>query len=261
MWYSAPTIADEAISNKHVHRNVIGEPKPTEKVSIEGQKEEFLHNNPPSEPPKPKKKSAKLAGNETSLGEGSKLPANGSSQNCTGKDRLAESAQCALEDEKFKEMFPIYPAGVISNNHKDGIDPKSANTATESPLADKWDLVMQEELAAIGQHQVYGDFMELPEARKALPTHWVYKFKCNGADNGQRIKATLVGGENHQIQAIEYHAIDARTTLLGYGWMALGITSKYDLEIHQMDVYMAFLGVGLDKEIYMHPPQGCFSLV
>jgi len=47
---------------------------------------------------------------------------------------------------------------------------------------------MKEELDAIAQHQVFGDFMVLTEGRKALPSHWVYKFKRDGAGNVQRFK-------------------------------------------------------------------------
>jgi hypothetical protein len=75
----------------------------------------------------------------------------------------------------------------------DGIeDLKSYKAATEFPLADKWDTAMREELDAIGQHQVFGEFMELPEGRKALPSHWVYKIKCDGAGNAHQFKARLV---------------------------------------------------------------------
>jgi len=73
-------------------------------------------------------------------------------------------------------MIPIYTAGVISDDHEDGIEePKSYKAATESPLAEKWDTVMKSEVNAIGQHQVVGDFAELPEGRKALPSDWVNK--------------------------------------------------------------------------------------
>jgi hypothetical protein len=69
---------------------------------------------------------------------------------------LAESAQLALEDEEFKDMFPMYAAAVISDDHEDGIDhAKSYKQATQFPLADKWDTAMKEELDPIGQHQVF----------------------------------------------------------------------------------------------------------
>jgi len=168
--YTAPNAADEAILNKHFYRDVIEEPKhkpietqPTRDESSERQTEEPLDDDPPPDPPNPKtKKSRELAGLESSLGDTWKPPAEGSCRNRAGKDTLAESAQLALEDEELEDMIAIYAAGVISNNHdhEDGIDdPKSSKEATGSPLAEKWDTAMKEELDAIGQHQVFGDFV------------------------------------------------------------------------------------------------------
>jgi hypothetical protein len=130
-----------------------------------------------------------------------------------------------------------------------------------SPLANKGDTVMKHELDAIRQHQVFGDFVELPEGRKALRSHWVYKIKRDGAGNVQRLKARLVCGGNHQIKGIDYQATSAPTACLGHVRLALAIAAEYDLEIHQMDVCTAFLGVDLEEEIYMHPPQGYSRLV
>jgi len=267
--YTAPNAADEAILNEHFYRDIIEEPKPKptpiEKQPTERQTEESLDDNPPPEPPKPKtKKSRELAGLETSLGDAWKPPAEGSRQNRSGKDTLAESTLLALEDEEFEDMIPIYTPAAISNNHdhEDGIDdPKSYKAANESPLAEKWDTAMKEELDAIGQHQVFGDFVELPEGRNVLPSRWVYKIKRDGAGNVQRYKARLVCGGNHQIEGIDYQATYTPTARLGHVRLALAIAGKYDYEIHQMDVCRAFLGVDLEEEIYMHPPQGYFRFV
>jgi len=95
-------------------------------------------------------------------------------------------------------MIPIYTAAAICDNHEDGIDdPKSYKAATESLFAEKWDTAMHEEIHTIGQHHVFGEFVELPEGRKALPCHWLYMIKRNGAGNGQRFKARLVYGGIH----------------------------------------------------------------
>jgi len=273
--YTAPNAADEAILNEHFYRDVIVEPMPTKKQSetshsigkppngdgnSERHTEEPLDDDSPPDPPQLKKKSRELAGLETSLGEAWKPPAEGSRRNRAGK--LAESAELALEDEEFEYMIPIYAAAVISDDHEDGIDdPKSYKAATESPLADKWDTAMKEELDVIGQHQVFGDFVELPEGRKAMPSHWVYKIKRDGAGNVQRYRARLVCGGNHQIEGIDYQTTYAPTARLGHVRLALAIAAKYHLEIHQMDVCTASLGVDLEEEIYMHPPQGYFRVV
>jgi len=221
-------------------------------------------NDSPPDPPKPKMKSRQFAGYETSLGNAWKLPAAGSRRNCAGKDSLAESAQFALQDEEFEDMIHIYAAAAISDNqnHEDGIDdPKSFKAATESLIAEKWDKAMKEQLHAIGQHQVFRDFVELPEGRKALPRHWAYKIKGDGAGNVQRFKARLVCGGNHQIEDIDYQAMYAPTARLGHDRLVLTIAAQYHLDIHQMDVCTAFLGVDLEEEIYMHPLQGYFRLV
>jgi hypothetical protein len=135
-------------------------------------------------------------------------------------------------------MIPIYSAAAISDDHEDGIDDlKSYKAATVSPLVEKWDTAMKPELDAIGQHKVFGDFVELPEGRKALPSDWVYKIKRDGAGNVQRYKARLVCG------GIDYQAKYAPTARLGHNRLALAIAAKHDLEIHQMDVCTVFLGV------------------
>jgi hypothetical protein len=85
--------------------------------------------------------------------------------------------------------------------------------------------------------------------------------KRDGAGNVQRFKARLTCGGNHQIEGIDYQATDAPTVRIGHLRLALAFGTKYDLEIHQMDVCSAFLGVDLEEEIYMHPPQGYFRLL
>jgi len=260
--YTAPYAADEAILNNHFYRDVIEEPKPTEKQSSERQTEESLDDELP--PKSNTMKSRRLAGHETSLGAVWKPPAEGSHWNHAWKDTLIESTPLALEDEAFQDMIPISAAAAISKNlnHEDGMDdPKSFAAATKPLLVEKWDIVMKQEFYAIGQHQVFGDVVELLEGRKALPSHWVYKIKRNGARNVQRYKARLVCGGNYQIKGIDYQVRYLLAAHLEYVRLVLAIAAKYDLEIHQMDVCPAFLGVDLEEVIYMHPAQGYFPLV
>jgi hypothetical protein len=88
----------------------------------------------------------------------------------------------------------------------------------------------------------------------ALRSHWVYKIKRDRAGNAQLYKARLVCGGDHQIEGIDYQATYALTARLGHIGLALMLTAKYDLEIHQLDVCRAFLEVDFKEEIYMRPP-------
>jgi hypothetical protein len=83
----------------------------------------------------------------------------------------------------------------------------------------------------------------------------------NGAGNVQQFKARLVCEGNQQIEGIGYQATHPPTARLGHVQLALAIAAKYDLEIHQINVCMAVLGVVLEEGIYMNPPQGYFRLV
>jgi hypothetical protein len=121
--------------------------------------------------------------------------------------------------------------------------------------------MMKGEFNANGQHQVIGDFVELLEGRKPLPSYWAYKIKCDGTGNVQRFKARLGCGGNHQIEGINSQATYAPTARLGHVRLALAIPAKDNCEIHQMDICAPFLGVDLEEEIYKHPLQGYFRLV
>jgi hypothetical protein len=190
------------------------------------------------------------------LREAGKPPADGSPWNRAGKDTLAESAKLALEDEEFENMIPIDTAAAISVDHQQAIDTKLNKAVTKSLLADQWDTAMTVEFHYIGHHQVFGDFMEIPEGKMALASHWVYKIERNGAGNVQWFKARLVCGDHHQIKGIDYEGTYAPTSLLGHLTLPLAITAMYDLEIHPINICKAFSGVDLEEEIYMHLQQG-----
>jgi len=228
------------------------------------------HEEDDETPPPPVDKSKKttwtgeLAGldHESILGDSWEPPA-GTRRTRSSCIRLQESSQLAPDNEEYDDyLAPIFAAACISDSSATDsiIDPKSLKAALESSHSDEWDKAMREELSAIEQNEVFGDLMELPEGRKAIPSHWVYKVKCDGAGNVQRFKARLVCGGNHQVEGIDYQATYAPTAHLGHVRLALAIAAKYDLDIHQMDVCTAFLGVDLEEEIYMHLPQGYFRL-
>jgi len=88
----------------------------------------------------------------------------------------------------------------------------------------------------------------------------IYLMKHNSAGNAQWFKAGIVCRGNHEINSIEYKATHQLKALLGHICLKLTLAAKYDLEIHQMDIFMAVLAVDLEEEMCMHPPQGYILL-
>jgi hypothetical protein len=77
---------------------------------------------------------------------------------------------------------------------------------------------------------------------------------CSGLRPGYSVKEI-------EIEGINYQATYAPSARLGHSWLELAIAAKYDLEIQQTHFFTALLGVDLQEEVYMHPPQGYFHLV
>ena len=66
---------------------------------------------------------------------------------------------------------------------------------------------------------------------------------------------------NHHIEVINYQATYILTAHFDHMRLAFLIAARYALAICHMFVYTGFLGVHLEEEIYMHPPQGYFHLL
>jgi len=163
----------------------------------------------------------------------------------------------ALEDKEFENMIPIYTTAMMSKDHEAGIeDQKSHKAVAESPLAAKHYTAMKEELDAIDQHRNFENVVEFLEARKAFSSYWVYKIERNGPDHIQRFKARLVYEQINNIQDTNDWAMNAATTRFRHIRLALSIISKCDLEIQQLDVCTAFLGVHWAEVIYLPQLQG-----
>lgn len=272
-WYKAPNAADQAILSEHFYREEISDRHQSEWKDKYNQLQKKLEAETLTEADSGESSTAnvkeklprEMAGLKSTLGTAWNSPTSESRHRRAPVGALADSYELAAEDSIYDEQVaPLYAAIMINTSgHQDGIeDPKSYKAATESTQAAEWDDAMKTELKAIVDHQVFDrDFVELPAGRKALPSHWVYKVKRDGTGMIQKFKARLVIGGNHQVEGVDYTATYAPTARLGHVRLALAIAAKYNLELHQMDVCTAFLGVDLDEEIYMHPPQGYYRLI
>ena len=92
--------------------------------------------------------------------------------------------------------------------------------------------------------------------KKALGCKWVYKINYNSDGTIERLKARLVILRNHQIEGIDYTETFALVSKMVTVRVFLTITATMNWEVHQMDVYNAFLHGELTEEVYMKLPPG-----
>ena len=81
--------------------------------------------------------------------------------------------------------------------------------------------------------------------------------KTDGSIN--KYKARLVVKGFRQREGLDYFDTYSPITRITSIRMLIAIASLYNLEIHQMDMKIAFLNGELDEEIYMEQPEG-FSI-
>ncbi len=90
-----------------------------------------------------------------------------------------------------------------------------------------------------------------PEGQNVVGSHWVMKVKHNEDGSVDRYKARLVAQTYSQTKGTDCDEVFspvARHTSLR---TLLALTNVHDLEVHQMDVKMAFLNEEIDCDIYM----------
>lgn len=112
---------------------------------------------------------------------------------------------------------------------------------------------MKEECESLIHNNTWS-LVDLPGGKKAIPCKWVFKRKFHHTGNITRYKTRLVIKGYKQKKGIDYNEIYApvvRYTSIRY---LIGITAKYNLEIHQKDAITGFLQGDVDEDIYMSQP-------
>ena len=95
------------------------------------------------------------------------------------------------------------------------------------------------------------DLDEIPNGAKTVGCKWVYKTKYDSKGNIERYKAWLVAKGFMQRGWIDYDESFLSSLMQGFFKIIMVFMAYYDLEIHQMDVKMAFLIGDLYENVYM----------
>ncbi len=121
--------------------------------------------------------------------------------------------------------------------------------------AKKWEITMQEEYDSLLINNTWS-LVPFPKGRKPISCKWVFKLKHGVDGEIERYKARLVARGFTQKIRLDYNETFAAVAKFVSIRCILALAAIEDMEIHQMDVKIAFFNGDLEEEIYMEQPKG-----
>ncbi|KAF3624710.1 hypothetical protein FXO37_31238 [Capsicum annuum] len=100
------------------------------------------------------------------------------------------------------------------------------------------------------------DLVDLPLENKPLGSKWIFKRKMKADSTIDKYKARLVVKSFKQKEGLDYFDTYSPVKRITSIRMLIALTAVYGLEIHQMDMKIAFLNKELEEKIYMEQPEG-----
>ncbi len=117
----------------------------------------------------------------------------------------------------------------------------------------QWKLAFRSELDAHIKSDIFT--LETPSPnRRILPTRWVTIIKRGFKEEVIKYKARWMCKKFRQEQEIDYDEIFASMVRATIIKMLLALATKYDYEVEQMNVVIAFLEAHLKKEVWVQQP-------
>ena len=133
-------------------------------------------------------------------------------------------------------------------------DPINVHQAINSSDSQKWIYVMNDEFKFIKIKDIW-DLVPLPEGAKLIGCKWIFKTKKDSQGNVERYKAHLVAKGFTQKEGIDYKEIFSPVSSKDSFRIIMALVAHFDLELHQMDVRMAYFDGDIDETIYMVQPE------
>ena len=155
-----------------------------------------------------------------------------------------------LSGREMPSPGQVYRADIATDDK-----PHTYNEVMKRSDADLWYKVMQDEQGMFEKIGLYEE-VECPRDCKVINLKWVFKIKRGPNGEIEKYKAQLIAKGFTQIHGIDYTDTFAPVTKFTTIRALLTLATKYNLEIHQMDMKSAFLNGELDEEIFLEPPPG-----
>eukprot|EP00253_Pinus_taeda_P002810 PITA_02810 len=119
----------------------------------------------------------------------------------------------------------------------------------------EWRAAMNEEIESILRIDTW-DLVQMPNNKTPIGCKWLFKPKMNADGSIEKLKARLVAKGYSQQEGIDFDDTFAPVAKLNRIKMLISLATKYNWELHQLDVKSAFLNGELKEEIYLVQPKG-----
>ena len=113
---------------------------------------------------------------------------------------------------------------------------------------------MREELNSMRKNNVW-ELVYLPNNLKPIGCKWIFKRKLKAAGQVEKYKARLVAEGFTQREGVDFVETFSPVAKFISIRIISALMAYYYLELHQMDVKIAFLNGHLEEEIYMLQPK------
>ena len=113
---------------------------------------------------------------------------------------------------------------------------------------------MKYEMKSMKNNDVW-DLVELPKWAKLISCKWIYKTKQDWKGNVKIYKTRLVAKGFTQKKDIDYKETFSLVSTKNFFRIIMALVAYYDLELHHMDMKIAFLNGDIEETIYMVQPE------
>ena len=132
-------------------------------------------------------------------------------------------------------------------------DPTTVSETMKSQDASKWEAAIEDEYHSLLANGTW-ELTTLPKGCKAVGCKWVIKTKRDAAGEIVRHKVRLVARGFSQMQGVDFNETFALVAKFTTIRCIVALGTALDLEMHQINVKMAFLNGDLEEDIYIEQP-------
>ena len=132
------------------------------------------------------------------------------------------------------KCFPTYTLSAIKE------DPRTVKEVSNSMEGKLWKKSMEEEMESLRKNDTW-DLVTLPYGTRTIVSKWVFKRKTNVVGCVKKFNAQLVAKGYSQVKGVDFGEILSPVEKLTSIRLLMSLSTKFDIEIENMDVNASFL--------------------